>query len=415
MANQRNINEEINKLPPDPFADRIDPAGQNRKTYEYTTLKEGAAAFFKKNILKDAKVFQAIVIDVELDSPLLRQRSARAQTDSSAQEYVAVRARIPKLHAHILSPKMIPMDKSKPGAKGIIQQHPLFIAKVGPKTPIPAEGSIIKVSFGKGPVSGQYDGIYLELYEGPAAFDDQGRAVDPATKLQFSIEPGERIDIRERSGDGITTMTPLERQQAELHSRRVGEPPPVGNPPDPATQVGPPPNNGLTPFASTIFNSPYPVSSEYGLERGTRNHNGIDFATPLGTPLKAVCGGTIRAVRLTDQQISDGLAAPRGSNENKNARAGRFVEIRRSDGVTARYLHMNKIESNLQTGDTVEAGAKIGETGDTGSPGSFHLHFEAMEGGDARNKVNPRRYLTNDTFNRGDRSLPPTGQQDAEG
>ena len=98
MANQRNINEEINKLPPDPFADRIDPAGQNRKTYEYTTLKEGAAAFFKKNILKDAKVFQAIVIDVELDSPLLRQRSARAQTDSSAQEYVAVRARIPKLH-----------------------------------------------------------------------------------------------------------------------------------------------------------------------------------------------------------------------------------------------------------------------------------------------------------------------------
>ena len=65
---------------------------------------------------------------------------------------------------------------------------------------------------------------------------------------------------------------------------------------------------------------------------------------------------------------------------------------------------MNKIESNLQTGDTVEAGTQIGETGDTGSPGSFHLHFEVKEG---NNKVNPRRYLTNDTFNRGDRSLPP--------
>ena len=341
---------------------------------------------------------------METDSPLLRQRTAREQTDSNSPRYVAVRARIPKLHKHVLVPKTIPMDKSKPGAKGIIQQHPLFIAKIGEKTPVPAEGSIIKVSFGKGPTSGQYDGVYLELYEGPAAFTEDGTAVDPATKLQFSTEPGERINIRERSGDGITTMTPVERQQAELNSRRVGEPPPVGNPPDPATQVGPPPNNGLTPFASTIFDSPYPVSSEYGLERGTRNHNGIDFATPLGTPLKAVCAGTIRAVRRTDQEISDGLAAPRGSIENSNARAGRFVEIRRSDGVTARYLHMNKIENNLQTGDTVEAGAKIGETGDTGSPGSFHLHFEVKEG---NNKVNPRRYLTNDTFNRGDRSLPP--------
>ena len=265
MANQRDVKDEKNHLPQDPFADRIDPAGQNRKSYEYTLQREGAIGFFKKNVLKDAKVFQAIVLDVETDSPLLRQRTAREQTDSNSPRYVAVRARIPKLHKHVLVPKTIPMDKSKPGAKGIIQQHPLFIAKIGEKTPVPAEGSIIKVSFGKGPTSGQYDGVYLELYEGPAAVTEDGTAVDPATKLQFSTEPGERINIRERSGDGITTMTPVERQQAELNSRRVGEPPPVGNPPDPATQVGPPPNNGLTPFASTIFDSPYPVSSEYGL------------------------------------------------------------------------------------------------------------------------------------------------------
>ena len=134
MANQRDLKEELNRLPQDPFADRIDPAGPNRKSYEYTTLREGAAAFFKKNVLKDAQIFQAIVLDVESDSPLLRQRTARGQSESSPKEYVAVRARIPKLHAHILSPETIPIDRSKPGIKGIVQQHPLFIARVGPKT-----------------------------------------------------------------------------------------------------------------------------------------------------------------------------------------------------------------------------------------------------------------------------------------
>ena len=393
MANQRDVKDEINYLPQDPFADKIDPAGQNRKTYQYTTLKEGAAAFFKKNILKDAKVFQAVVIDVEYDSPLLRQRTARGQADSSEVKYVAVRARIPKLHAHVLSPKTIPMDKSKPGAKGIIQQHPLFIARIGPKTPIPAEGSVIKVSFGKGPVSGQYDGVYLELYEGPAAFDDKGAAVDPSTRLEFAQNPGTRLGAREE-GDGVTTMTPVQRQQAELHAKRGGEP---GN----SAEPGGPPGNGETPFPKTPFATAAFVTSEYGLTRGTDTHKGIDFRAPIGTKLYAVCAGTVRIRNPSPEEVTTGLAEPPGSDANKNARAGKFVEITRADGVKARYLHMSLIEPDIiakhlaTPRGSVVAGEAIGLTGDLGAPGQPHLHFEVKIG---TTPVNPRRYLTNAAF-----------------
>ena len=395
MANQRDVKDEINYLPQDPFADKIDPAGQNRKTYQYTTLKEGAAAFFKKNILKDAKVFQAVVIDVEYDSPLLRQRTARGQADSSEVKYVAVRARIPKLHAHVLSPKTIPMDKSKPGAKGIIQQHPLFIARIGPKTPIPAEGSVIKVSFGKGPVSGQYDGVYLELYEGPAAFDDKGAAVDPSTRLEFAQNPGTRLGAREE-GDGVTTMTPVQRQQAELHSRRGGEP---GRPAEP----GGPPGNGYAAFENGPFATAAHVTSEYGLTRDNGNHGGIDFRAREPTPIRSVCNGTIRvAYDPSDEVIAADLDA--GS---RRGRAGRYITIERDgDGIFIRYLHLSQINADILPGGVVAAGAALGLTGDTGSPGEPHLHFDVEV--PQQGKVNPRRYLTNDAFLPGEQTLAAT-------
>ena len=394
MANQRGIDDQLNYLPQDPFADRIDPAGQNRKSYEYTVLREGAASHFKKNTLIDAKIFQAIVLNVENDSPLLRERTASGQTGESGQKYVAVRARIPELHAHILKPSVIPIPSAeKSAARGIIQQHPLFIAKVGPSTPVPAEGSIIKVSFGKGPVSGQYDGVYLELYEGPAAFGDEGAAVDPSTRLEFAQNPGTRLGVPEE-GDAATNMTPVQRQQAELHAKRGGEP---GN----SAEPGGPPGNGETPFPKTPFATAAFVTSEYGLTRGTDTHKGIDFRAPIGTKLYAVCAGTVRIRNPSPEEVTTGLAEPPGSDANKNARAGKFVEITRADGVKARYLHMSLIEPDIiakhlaTPRGSVVAGEAIGLTGDLGAPGQPHLHFEVKIG---TTPVNPRRYLTNAAF-----------------
>ena len=54
--------------------------------------------------------------------------------------------------------------------------------------------------------------------------------------------------------------------------------------------------------------------------------------------------------------------------------------MKRKDGLTVRYAHLNKI--NTVIGNKVKIGDKIGEVGSTGS----HLHFEVLK---AWNSVNP--------------------------
>ncbi len=64
------------------------------------------------------------------------------------------------------------------------------------------------------------------------------------------------------------------------------------------------------------------------------------------------------------------------------------------------YGHLRDIEDNVthradrfttdyQSWTPVTRGQKIGEAGDTGSPGLIHLHFEVQRGGYAQNKVDP--------------------------
>jgi murein DD-endopeptidase MepM/ murein hydrolase activator NlpD len=87
----------------------------------------------------------------------------------------------------------------------------------------------------------------------------------------------------------------------------------------------------------------------------------MDFKTPIGTPVRLPRAG--RVERLNWDAEANGLC----------------VEVRYTDGMLARFLHLNEIEVKL--GQTLAAGTEIGKSGNTGRSVAAHLHYELEKGG----------------------------------
>lgn len=104
--------------------------------------------------------------------------------------------------------------------------------------------------------------------------------------------------------------------------------------------------------------------------RWARDHTGLDFAAPLGTPIRSVMAGEVIQ------------AAYEGAY-------GRQVKVRHADGTVTSYSHMS--EFTVSVGDTVQAGSQVGSIGVTGNTTGPHLHFEVLPGGDG--PINPQPWL----------------------
>ncbi len=142
----------------------------------------------------------------------------------------------------------------------------------------------------------------------------------------------------------------------------VPEPPPV--PPDPPD----PPEETM----SMPLNGPWTVTSEFGPRDYPPDpyHTGIDFATPVGTPLLAVLSGSV----IESVDDTEGF--------------GNRIVVDVGDGLTVMYAHMSTRAVNV--GDTVVQGQQIGLSGNTGLTTGPHLHFETRTN---NTPVNPRLYL----------------------
>ncbi|MBQ3899462.1 MAG: M23 family metallopeptidase, partial [Lachnospiraceae bacterium] len=102
---------------------------------------------------------------------------------------------------------------------------------------------------------------------------------------------------------------------------------------------------------------------------GSTNHKGIDWATPIGTPIYASSGGTV---------ATSGWVAGYGY----------AVFINHPDGRQTRYAHLSK--TLVPVGAYVNQGDLIAYSGNTGNSTGPHLHFEIRINGTA---VNPLDYL----------------------
>ncbi len=102
---------------------------------------------------------------------------------------------------------------------------------------------------------------------------------------------------------------------------------------------------------------------------GRRQHEGVDLAGPVGTPVRATGDGVI------------GRADWFGSY-------GLFVEIEHSGQLETRYGHMSRL--NVAAGQFVHRGDVIGYIGMTGRTTGPHLHYEVRVDGIP---VNPIPYM----------------------
>ncbi|MDR1662126.1 MAG: M23 family metallopeptidase, partial [Azoarcus sp.] len=116
---------------------------------------------------------------------------------------------------------------------------------------------------------------------------------------------------------------------------------------------------------STFLRSPLEftkVTSSFGRRLhpvfgGWRNHQGVDFGAPTGTPVRATSGGEVSFVGYQSGY-------------------GNIVVLKHKGNVSTAYAHLSAFAPGLRAGDAVEQGETIGRVGATGRVSGPHLHYE---------------------------------------
>jgi murein DD-endopeptidase MepM/ murein hydrolase activator NlpD len=121
------------------------------------------------------------------------------------------------------------------------------------------------------------------------------------------------------------------------------------------------------------------VSSFFGrrfhpIRRVVRQHFGVDYVAPKGTPVEAVSDG-----RVVSAGWSGGY--------------GRLVVLGHAEGYQTRYGHLSGFGRGIRSGALVRQGQVLGYVGSTGASTGPHLHYEVRKYGSAVNpfKLNPPR------------------------
>ena len=129
----------------------------------------------------------------------------------------------------------------------------------------------------------------------------------------------------------------------------------------------------------TVLRSPLQfakVTSYFGMRyhpilKTVREHTGVDYGAPSGTPVSAIADG-----QVTIAGWSGGY--------------GRLVEIRHAGGLASRYGHLSGFGAGVREGARARQGQTIGYVGMTGLATGPHLHFEIRQNG---TPVNPLKVI----------------------
>ena len=115
------------------------------------------------------------------------------------------------------------------------------------------------------------------------------------------------------------------------------------------------------------------ITSGFGLrmhpiQQRWKAHNGIDYAAPVGTRVKATADGVVElAGQLTGY--------------------GNVIELKHRGGFTTWYAHLNGFAKGLHPGERVSQGEVIGFVGQTGWATGPHLHYEFRVNNQFRNPL----------------------------
>ena len=88
-----------------------------------------------------------------------------------------------------------------------------------------------------------------------------------------------------------------------------------------------------------------------------RAHRGVDYAAPIGTPVRAAGDGRVSFV-------------------GQQGGFGNVIELEHGSGVVTVYGHLSRFAAHLRRGQRIELGQVIGFVGMTGLATGPHLHYE---------------------------------------
>lgn len=112
-----------------------------------------------------------------------------------------------------------------------------------------------------------------------------------------------------------------------------------------------------TPVKFSRISSKFSLGRRHPILNTIRAHRGVDYAAPIGTPVKAT---------------GDGIVAFAG---NKGG-YGRVVILKHGEKYSTLYGHLSRFASSLKTGKRVKQGQIIAYVGMTGLATGPHLHYE---------------------------------------
>lgn len=99
----------------------------------------------------------------------------------------------------------------------------------------------------------------------------------------------------------------------------------------------------------------HPVLKKY------RPHHGVDYAAPMGTPVRAVADGTV-------------------TKKSYDKAAGNMLKIKHPGNLSSGYLHLRGFAKGIKVGARVSQGQVIGYVGSTGRSTGPHLDFRLWKG-----------------------------------
>jgi murein DD-endopeptidase MepM/ murein hydrolase activator NlpD len=120
------------------------------------------------------------------------------------------------------------------------------------------------------------------------------------------------------------------------------------------------------PVEFTRISSKFNSARRHPILNLIRAHKGVDYAAPIGTPVRAAGDGHIR------------YAGPKGGY-------GNVVEIEHSRSIVTVYGHLSRFARGIHVGEHVSQGTVIAYVGMTGLATGPHLHYEYRVNGVFKN------------------------------